>query len=927
MNRLFVIFLMALLPAYTRTALAYEVKTHRELSERALVGSVLATNDSALLSLGLSPLVDDQTFPNAKPEDEDRTISQLLQDGSAFEDDGTRSRAHFFNPLNGYALFNVPGFIASPDWTLEDKGDFSDQADSFKDTRQFFFEALTLPSETERRVKWGRTFQGVGQVIHHLQDMAQPEHSRVDPHLTYTPDGLPSGSLPFEDPSRYEHYSGAKNNICDPPRSPVVHPSLPSPCNPYVSVHFETARQFWLTNNGIGAGIAEFTNNNFVSNDTNFINLSPPNSELPLFTPQYGYPLPASTGATVEVREFSELGLPPVDSPPPSPLAGKLYFIGTPIYDHYTRESGFNFLTSTYSIYDGDLKSYGLTYDCNPNNDPNYDPTRVCRSSALFTLNTFNFDSAHLFLIKRAIGYSAGLINYFFRGVGKIDLVEDPTDPTHRLLQNLGDEPFNGTFTVYYDDQDNNRHKVPGAEWTVFVPARGQVAVSTFPPPSTSEPTPKKPGEYLLVFKGTMGQETNTAVAATMIHPPAPESFLIDHRLSLTQDQATQQWVVAAEEDLQYGATNWIGEAGVLSYDWLTGTVYRGGRVLAVAPEGYRVSAAALQPDPDNPPHSRLVAILRLPSETGESATSSVWVKALAGTYREWQQQFALASTHTLFTNWRFNQAGTRACATGSRTSGSCTFTPKYLGSLEYLTYRCEYSTETYVLQVDIGTGGMTEQHVGSAVSISRSDDLNHSYSFYSGTSPTDADYRDNVLTLATATSTSEDEHTGSLLKGAFPYWQRSSYSRTVAIDGAVYFSSSGFREENWRWLYAEGIWEGSGMVDWTEAGFAALDLRGPWFVYTTSHQSGTATDGNPITESPGRWTTQSSFELGTNHDGVLLSSGNGALSQITWTLDRQDNVAFSLKMGEDTWINRLNGQDLGALTGLTGQIPAIGIR
>ena len=57
------------------------------------------------------------------------------------------------------------------------------------------------------------------------------------------------------------------------------------------------------------------------------------------------------------------------------------------------------------------------------------------------------------------------------------------------------------------------------------------------------------------------------------------------------------------------------------------------------------------------------------------------------------------------------------------------------------------------------------------------------------------------------------------------------------------------------------------------------------------------------------------------------LSTGNGALSQITWALDRQGNVAFSLKVGEDTWINRLNGQDLGMLTGLTGEIPAIGIR
>jgi hypothetical protein len=34
----------------------------------------------------------------------------------------------------------------------------------------------------------------------------------------------------------------------------------------------------------------------------------------------------------------------------------------------------------------------------------------------VFALNRFTFDAAHKFLIPRAVGYSAGLINYFFRG-------------------------------------------------------------------------------------------------------------------------------------------------------------------------------------------------------------------------------------------------------------------------------------------------------------------------------------------------------------------------------------------------------------------------------------------------------------------------------------------------------------------------------
>ncbi|MBM4259315.1 MAG: hypothetical protein FJ147_25875 [Deltaproteobacteria bacterium] len=145
----------------SNSTFGYEIVTHEQLSREAVDTSVLA--DSAFQSqLGLKPPRDpSQTFPNSKPSDGPRTILELVQDGSKYEDNGTRARAHFFNPLNGQALFNTFGFIPSPDWTLEDNGDISGQNDSFKDTRQFFFEALTSPSETERKAKWGRTFQGL----------------------------------------------------------------------------------------------------------------------------------------------------------------------------------------------------------------------------------------------------------------------------------------------------------------------------------------------------------------------------------------------------------------------------------------------------------------------------------------------------------------------------------------------------------------------------------------------------------------------------------------------------------------------------------------------------------------------------------------------------------------------------------------------
>ncbi|MCP4697707.1 MAG: hypothetical protein GY862_12775, partial [Gammaproteobacteria bacterium] len=73
--------------------------------------------------------------------------------------------------------------------------------------------------------------------------------------------------------------------------------------------------------------------------------------------------------------------------------------------------------TSTYSIFSADLKGYHLCYDPSmPWQQPPIPPT----CGAAYTLNRFNFEAAHKFLIPRATAYSAGLIDYFFRGQLKL---------------------------------------------------------------------------------------------------------------------------------------------------------------------------------------------------------------------------------------------------------------------------------------------------------------------------------------------------------------------------------------------------------------------------------------------------------------------------------------------------------------------------
>ena len=103
---------------------------------------------------------------------------------AAFEDDSfptIRPLRHFYNPVTGEGL-NIPLIptqSSSPDWALALPGAVRGQRFSYWDARQSLLDALTKRTETERKAAFGRTFQTLGQVAHHLQDMAQPQHDGV----------------------------------------------------------------------------------------------------------------------------------------------------------------------------------------------------------------------------------------------------------------------------------------------------------------------------------------------------------------------------------------------------------------------------------------------------------------------------------------------------------------------------------------------------------------------------------------------------------------------------------------------------------------------------------------------------------------------------------------------------------------------------
>ena len=92
---------------------------------------------------------------------------------------------HFFDVQRGGAGLTLSGGLPAPDWALgvQGRGPADDQNQfSLPDARVSQVRALTESSRDGRDRNTALLFRTLGHVIHVLQDMAQPQHTRNDPH-------------------------------------------------------------------------------------------------------------------------------------------------------------------------------------------------------------------------------------------------------------------------------------------------------------------------------------------------------------------------------------------------------------------------------------------------------------------------------------------------------------------------------------------------------------------------------------------------------------------------------------------------------------------------------------------------------------------------------------------------------------------------
>ncbi len=410
------LFGITALCCYCELAIPYEATTHRVLTEAAAVSSVLsdAGNDPArppkLVTLGfLRPLNDiRQRFVNSKGSL--GTLLAILQDGAEFEDDALRSMHHFFDPRTDRGLHFDPASypndsvlqiaiadinastLPSLEWSLGTSlMATANNNYTYNKARDYWFQSVTNLSSAMRDNNTALAFESLGHIVHHIQDMAQPQHVRNDPHLQDSQvdkqcapptNSFYAALCPAYQTLRNESFYEKWTKDLGTHIPTGGYGAVYGPMSDGLAV-FTTPSSYWMSQ---GKGLAEYTNRNFVSAGTTSV--SPP-----LLGAWYEVTLrDVCTGAYLPCPNI-DLNLPVV-------------FFPSVVDDQFRASSIAHPYAAAASLFSPDFQTYYGTFY----------PLVVNRA-------TITVD--HQYLLPRAVGYSAGLINYFFRGDMEIGLPDE----------------------------------------------------------------------------------------------------------------------------------------------------------------------------------------------------------------------------------------------------------------------------------------------------------------------------------------------------------------------------------------------------------------------------------------------------------------------------------------------------------------------
>jgi hypothetical protein len=336
------------------------------------------------------------------------------------------------------------------------------------DAREFQYQSLAALSRDERDRYTALLFRALGHAVHVLQDMAQPQHTRHDPHAGCV-------ELVAGEQSWYEDYVETRalgQRFLR--REQVSHPLVLSG---YEAVDVRPYREFYT--DADGRGLADFSSRNFLSAGTNLSwllgncgNLPEPSCEAAAYgTEDRDFVIPTLAGT----------------------ISGTVTLYTRHVVDRLTGATIPRVPVSSRSFWDQHLEAKQLL--------------------PVFSLNTINYDAAADILIPRAVAYSAGFLNAFFRGN-----VSATYEAAQQISISGSAETMTGDFELLYDTADGTRK--PLATWAALRIEPGQTSPSLSVPQLPADAAPDAP--CWLIFRGQLGPESGAVVASRLPCPVPP---------------------------------------------------------------------------------------------------------------------------------------------------------------------------------------------------------------------------------------------------------------------------------------------------------------------------------------------------------------------------------------------------------------------
>jgi hypothetical protein len=307
-----------------------------------------------------------------------KDLSKTVGQGAAEEDNNPRSVSHFFDPVHSVPL-EVPFpqlcarvFATAEEWALLPK-EATLNFYSVPEAKKQYIAAVTGANPATREEGLRNLFLDLGHAVHLVQDMAQPEHTRNDQHLpnlyrTYGAD---------TEASIWEEW-GANNLVGTNGIPPAVS------YDGYPNVVLRDYAEYFHTSDG--KGMADFSNRWFVTQDTNY------QDEKEIGKCQY-YSEPKIEDASERVELVNE--------------------------NYRNAFGGIETELVKESIWTSfPMDNYAGTQETDPFHDLKsvIDFETRQKGAPTYSLNDASYLSRAALLVPRAVGYSAGFIDHFFRG-------------------------------------------------------------------------------------------------------------------------------------------------------------------------------------------------------------------------------------------------------------------------------------------------------------------------------------------------------------------------------------------------------------------------------------------------------------------------------------------------------------------------------